>query len=122
MGLAYATSPIGGSHMRGDPAYFELFSIPEALDPQQWEGKAGPTKAFKDLSVIIDAAGLCIFFTVRNLAEKKLNVPPERVMCHEQQSTTRGLSKSSKKPLRLMDFRWPTSGESVLAGTPVAKK
>ena len=108
--------------MRGDPAYFELFSIPEAQDPQQWEGKAGPTKAFKDLSVIIDAAGLCIFFTVRNLAEKKLNVPPERVMCHEHQSTTRGLSKSSKKPLRLMDFRWPTSGESVLTGTPVAKK
>ncbi|MGD9223175.1 MAG: aldehyde ferredoxin oxidoreductase family protein, partial [Desulfobacteraceae bacterium] len=31
MGLAYATSPIGGSHMRGDPAYFELFSVPEAM-------------------------------------------------------------------------------------------
>ncbi|MCG8620097.1 MAG: aldehyde ferredoxin oxidoreductase family protein, partial [Desulfobacterales bacterium] len=37
MGLAYATSPIGGSHMRGDPAYFELFSVPESMDPHEWK-------------------------------------------------------------------------------------
>jgi aldehyde:ferredoxin oxidoreductase len=76
MGLAYATSPIGGSHMRGDPAYFELFSVPEAMDPHQWEGKAKVTKAFQDLSAIIDAAGLCIFFAVRHLAAKDLGVAP----------------------------------------------
>lgn len=29
IGLAYATSPIRGSHMRGDPAYFELFGAPQ---------------------------------------------------------------------------------------------
>ena len=80
MGLAYATSPIGGSHMRGDPAYFELFGIPEPMDPQQWEGKAGPTKAFQDLSAIIDAAGLCIFFAVRNLAGNDLNVLPTGIL------------------------------------------
>jgi aldehyde:ferredoxin oxidoreductase len=80
MGLAYATSPIGGSHMRGDPAYFELFSVPEAMDPQQWQGKAKPTMAFQDLSAIIDAAGLCIFFAVRNLAAKDLGVAPTGIL------------------------------------------
>jgi len=80
MGLAYATSPIGGSHMRGDPAYFELFSVPKAMDPLQWEGKAKVTKAFQDLSAIIDAAGLCIFFAVRNLAAKDLGVAPVGIL------------------------------------------
>ncbi len=80
MGLAYATSPIGGSHMRGDPAYFELFGIPEPVDPQVWKGKAQITKAFQDLSAIIDSAGLCIFFTIRNLVDKNLNVPPTGIL------------------------------------------
>jgi aldehyde:ferredoxin oxidoreductase len=80
MGLAYATSPIGGSHMRGDPAYFELFGVPESMDPHQWEGKAKVTKAFQDLSAIIDAAGLCIFFAVRNLAAKDLGVAPVGIL------------------------------------------
>ena len=80
MGLAYATSPIGGSHMRGDPAYFELFGVPESMDPHQWEGKAKVTKAFQDLSAIIDSAGLCIFFTVRNLASKDLGVAPTGIL------------------------------------------
>ncbi|MCD4678504.1 MAG: aldehyde ferredoxin oxidoreductase C-terminal domain-containing protein, partial [Desulfobacula sp.] len=80
MGLAYATSPIGGSHMRGDPAYFELFNVPESMDPHQWEGKAKVTKAFQDLSAIIDSAGLCIFFAVRNLASKDLGVAPTGIL------------------------------------------
>jgi aldehyde:ferredoxin oxidoreductase len=80
MGLAYATSPIGGSHMRGDPAYFELFGVPEKVDPHQWKGKAKITKAYQDLSAAIDAAGLCIFFAVRNLAGKTLDVPPTGIL------------------------------------------
>jgi len=80
MGLAYATSPIGGSHMRGDPAYFELFGVPEHMDPHQWEGKAMVTKAYQDLSAIIDSAGLCIFFAVRNLAAKDLGVAPVGIL------------------------------------------
>jgi aldehyde:ferredoxin oxidoreductase len=80
MGLAYATSPIGGSHMRGDPAYCELFSVPESMDPHQWEGKAKVTKAFQDLSAIIDSAGLCIFFAVRHLAGKTLDVAPTGIL------------------------------------------
>jgi aldehyde:ferredoxin oxidoreductase len=80
MGLAYATSPIGGSHMRGDPAYFELFSVPQPMDPHQWEGKAKVTAAFQDLSAIIDSAGLCIFFAVRHLAAKDLGVAPVGIL------------------------------------------
>jgi aldehyde:ferredoxin oxidoreductase len=80
MGLAYATSPIGGSHMRGDPAYFELFGVPKPMDPHQWEGKAKVTKAYQDLSAIIDSAGLCIFFAVRNLAAKDLGVSPVGIL------------------------------------------
>ncbi|MEE4605527.1 MAG: aldehyde ferredoxin oxidoreductase family protein [Desulfobacteraceae bacterium] len=80
MGLAYATSPIGGSHMRGDPAYFELFGVPKPMDPHQWEGKAKVTKAYQDLSAIIDSAGLCIFFAVRNLAAKDLGVAPVGIL------------------------------------------
>lgn len=79
MGLAYATSPIGGSHMRGDPAYFELFGIPESVDPHEWKGKAEVTKSFQDLSAVIDSAGLCIFFAVRNLVKRELTVPPDGI-------------------------------------------
>jgi len=87
MGLAYATSPIGGSHMRGDPAYFELFGVPESMDPHQWEGKAKVTKAYQDLSAIIDSAGLCIFFAVRNLAAKDLGVAPVGILEYINAST-----------------------------------
>lgn len=80
MGLAYATSPIGGSHMRGDPAYFELFGIPQPMDRLAWKGKAKPTQAFQDHSAIIDSAGLCIFFTVRNLVEKDLEIAPTGIL------------------------------------------
>jgi len=80
MGLAYATSPIGGSHMRGDPAYFELFGVPKSMDPLLWKGKGKVTKAYQDLSAIIDSAGLCIFFAVRNLAAKDLGVAPVGIL------------------------------------------
>ncbi len=76
MGLAYATSPIGGSHMRGDPAYFEIFGTTFSMDPLATKGKAGPTKRVQDLSAIVDAAGLCIFFGARMLAEKNDTMAP----------------------------------------------
>lgn len=90
MGLAYATSPIGGSHMRGDPAYFELFGVPESMDPHQWQGKGRVTKAYQDLSAIIDSAGLCIFFAVRNLAAKDLAVAPVGILEYLNAATGAG--------------------------------
>ena len=80
MGLAYATSPIGASHMRGDPAYCEIFGVPVAVDPHEWKGKGKITKAYQDLSAIIDSAGLCIFFAVRNLVEKNLDLAPVGIL------------------------------------------
>jgi len=90
MGLAYATSPIGGSHMRGDPAYFELFGVPEFMDRLQWRGKGKVTKAYQDISAIIDAAGLCIFFAVRNLASKDLGVAPVGILEYLNTATGAG--------------------------------
>jgi len=97
MGLAYATSPIGGSHMRGDPAYFELFGVPESMDPHQWEGKAKVTKAYQDLSAIIDSAGLCIFFAVRNLASKDLGVAPVGILEYLNAATGAGYTLDELK-------------------------
>jgi aldehyde:ferredoxin oxidoreductase len=76
MGLAYATSPIGGSHMRGDPAYFELLGVPVSADPHSWEDKPPLVAKWQDLFGVIDAAGLCVFFSVRYLVEQNLMVKP----------------------------------------------
>ncbi len=60
-GLAYATNNRGGDHTRAYLISPEVLGIPEKLDSQQNEGKAGWVKAFQELTAIIDAAGLCIF-------------------------------------------------------------
>ena len=79
MGLAYATSPIGASHMRGDPAYFELFGVPERMDPHTWRDKPPVVARWQDLSAIVDAAGLCIFFAARHLITPELMTSPEGI-------------------------------------------
>ena len=76
LGLNYATSPIGGSHMRGDTAYFELLGVPIAVDPLTWEDKPPVVIKWQDLFAVIDAAGLCVFFSVRYLVEQNLMVKP----------------------------------------------
>ncbi len=80
MGLAYATSPIGASHMRGDPAYFELLGVPALVDPIEWKGKARLVKIWQDLFCIIDSAGLCVFFAVRNMVRPDLEVSPDVIL------------------------------------------
>lgn len=79
MGLAYATSPIGGSHMRGDPAYFELLGVPTIVDPLEWKGKAELVKIWQDLFCVIDAAGVCVFYSVRYLTDGKLALSPSGI-------------------------------------------
>ena len=80
MGLAYATSPIGASHMRGDTAYFELFGTPVLVDAAQVEGKAQMVVTAQNLSAVIDSAGLCIFFAHRALVSKDLRVRPVGIL------------------------------------------
>jgi aldehyde:ferredoxin oxidoreductase len=92
MGLAYATSPIGGSHMRGDPAYFELLNVPTLVDPVQWKGKAELVKIWQDMFALIDSAGLCVFFSVRNLFGQDLELPPEGIMEYLNAATGAGYS------------------------------
>ncbi len=80
MGLAYATSPIGGSHMRGDPAYFELLGVPKNIDRLEWKGKANLVKLWQDFFCVIDAAGLCVFYSVRNLSDLELEILPTGIL------------------------------------------
>ncbi|MCG8532719.1 MAG: aldehyde ferredoxin oxidoreductase C-terminal domain-containing protein, partial [Desulfovibrionales bacterium] len=80
MGLAYATSPIGGSHMRGDPAHFELLGVPENIDRLAWEQKANLVKLWQDFFCVIDSAGLCVFYSVRNLSDLQLEIMPTGIL------------------------------------------
>ncbi len=80
MGLAYATSPIGASHMRGDPAYIEILGVPTLIDPHAWEGKGELVAEWQNTFALIDAAGLCVFFTIRNLVSPDRHIRPTGIL------------------------------------------
>jgi len=75
MGLAYATSPIGGSHMRGTQPTSNSWAC-RFLQTPHWEDKPPLVAKWQDLFCVIDAAGLCVFFSVRYLVEQNLMVKP----------------------------------------------
>jgi len=79
MGLLYATSNYGASHMAGDLAYMEVFGVPVKLDPLSLERKPWYIKHFEDLFTIIDAAGLCVFLSIRYLCDGTEDVMPHRM-------------------------------------------
>jgi aldehyde:ferredoxin oxidoreductase len=70
MGIAFATSPIGASHMRCDTGYWELPGGPAKVNPQERRGKGRLVKTWQDLFSIIDASGLCVFFAIRYLVNR----------------------------------------------------
>jgi aldehyde:ferredoxin oxidoreductase len=76
MGLLYATSNKGASHMAGDIAYAEAFGVPEKIDPLSIERKPYLVKTFEDAFAVIDAAGLCVFLSVRNMFEDNVDLWP----------------------------------------------
>jgi aldehyde:ferredoxin oxidoreductase len=80
MGLAYATSPIGASHMRGDPAYIEILGVPKLIDPLSRDGKAQLVMNWQNHFAVIDSAGLCVFFSVRNLMTADETIRPDGIM------------------------------------------
>jgi len=80
MGLAYATSNIGASHMRAHMAYVELLGVPVLIDPFTWKDKPPIVKDFQDVFSIIDAAGLCVFFCIRNLMTPTLDIRPVGIL------------------------------------------
>ncbi len=79
MGLLYATSNVGASHMAGDLAYMEVFGTPKKLDPLTIERKPWYIKHFEDLFTVIDAAGLCVFLSIRYLCDADYEVTPTRM-------------------------------------------
>ena len=79
MGLLYATSNIGASHMAGDTAYTELFGVGKKIDGLSYEGKAELTKHFQDIFALIDAAGLCVFVAIRYTLDTANGYIPTRV-------------------------------------------
>jgi aldehyde:ferredoxin oxidoreductase len=79
MGLNYATSPIGASHMRGDTNYMEVIGVPFSMDPQSIEKKAELVFYLQNLHNIIDAAGLCVFFSIRHLTIPTLELKPDPI-------------------------------------------
>jgi aldehyde:ferredoxin oxidoreductase len=87
MGLLYATSNIGASHMAGDTAYTELFGVGKKIDGLTYEGKAALTKHFQDLFTIIDAVGLCVFVAVRYTLDTEGGYIPTRLTEMVNQAT-----------------------------------
>ena len=63
MGLEYATSNRGACHVRGYLISPEILGLPEKLDPQETEGKAGWLKIFQDFTAVVDSSGVCLFTT-----------------------------------------------------------
>ncbi len=79
MGLLYATSNIGASHMAGDVAYMEVFGVPKPLDPLSTDGKPAFVKYFEDAFAVIDSAGLCVFLAIRYLFDPTYELVPTRI-------------------------------------------
>jgi aldehyde:ferredoxin oxidoreductase len=87
MGLLYATSNIGASHMAGDTAYTELFGVGKKIDGLTYEGKAALVKHFQDLFTIIDAVGLCVFVAIRYTLDTEAGYIPTRLTEMVNQAT-----------------------------------
>jgi aldehyde:ferredoxin oxidoreductase len=80
LGLNYATSPIGASHMRGDLPYCELLGVPVKIDGLTWDDKPPIVVKWQNVFSLIDAAGLCVFFSIRYLCDPTLEIRPEGIM------------------------------------------
>jgi len=80
MGLAYATSNIGASHMRGDPAYIEILGVPTLIDPLALEKKPKLVKDWQDVFAVFDSAGVCVFFSVRNFVSPTEDIRPHGLL------------------------------------------
>jgi aldehyde:ferredoxin oxidoreductase len=79
MGLLYATSNKGASHMAGDVAYTELFGVGKKIDGLTYDGKAELVKHFQDLFTLIDSAGMCVFVTLRYAVDTVNDYVPVRL-------------------------------------------
>jgi aldehyde:ferredoxin oxidoreductase len=95
MGLLYATSNIGASHMAGDIAYSEVFGVPEKIDPLALEDKPHLVHRYQDAFTVIDAAGLCVFLSVRYTFEPHVDLWPTRLTQLMNHATGAGYTEAS---------------------------
>jgi aldehyde:ferredoxin oxidoreductase len=101
MGLAYATSPIGASHCRAHMGYTEMVGIPQPTDRHEWKGKGSLVKRWQDVFSLIDATGICIMFSVRNLLRQDLGILPDGIL--EYLNARAGFDRRNDTlPLRLL--------------------
>jgi len=98
MGLLYATSNKGASHMEGDVAYEEVFGVPVKVDPLTTDGKPELVKRFQDSFVLIDSSGVCVFFAVRYVFSKEMMIWP--VQLAQLLNLTTGAGYSPEEALR----------------------
>jgi aldehyde:ferredoxin oxidoreductase len=98
MGLLYATSNKGASHMEGDVAYEEVFGTPVKEDPHTTEGKADLVKHFQDSFALIDSAGLCVFVALRYVFSKERKIWPERLT--EMMNFTTGIGYTPEEIMK----------------------
>ncbi|MGC8645718.1 MAG: aldehyde ferredoxin oxidoreductase family protein [Thermoplasmata archaeon] len=61
MALEYATSNIGGSHMRAYTISNEILGVNPVSEPTKLEGKAAIVKYVQDFTEVMDCSGLCQF-------------------------------------------------------------
>lgn len=79
MGLLYATSNKGASHMEGDVAYEEVFGVPVKENPLTTDGKADLVRHFEDSFALMDSSGVCVFVGIRYMFDKNRMILPERL-------------------------------------------
>jgi len=95
MGLLYATSNVGASHMAGDLAYAEVFGTPKKIDPLTIEHKPELIARFEDAFTLIDSSGLCVFLAVRHVFDDDVMLWPTRLTELMNLTTGAGYSPES---------------------------
>ncbi len=95
MGLLYATSSVGASHMAGDLAYPEVFGVPAKIDPLTIENKSHLIMRYGDAFTLIDAAGLCVFLSVRYVFDPDIDLWPTRLTQLMNLTTGAGYTEGS---------------------------
>jgi len=101
MGLLYATSNKGASHMEGDVAYEEVFGVPIKEDPLTTDGKPELVKHFQDSFALIDASGLCVFVAIRYVFNKNRMIWPE--VLSTMMNLTTGAGYTTEEVLQAAD-------------------
>jgi aldehyde:ferredoxin oxidoreductase len=79
MGILYATSNIGASHMKGDMIYLEFGYFDFRLDPLTEQDKARYCKQMQDIYAVVDSTGVCAFVAMRHLMKHDESLELDRL-------------------------------------------